>query len=77
MLNEAKIRSLKPKKSRYLICDADGLYLAVYPSGLKAWFFRRQTTDGKEFKKKLGGYPEIKLYDARQPLKKTVNRIHT
>lgn len=64
MLTEKLIRAAQPKEKKYLVCDTDHLYLVIYPSGLKTWVFRQQT-DGKPFKKTLGAWPEMSLYDAR------------
>ncbi|MBP3836221.1 MAG: tyrosine-type recombinase/integrase [Pyramidobacter sp.] len=64
MLTEKLIRAAQPKEKKYLVCDTDHLYLVIYPSGLKTWVFRQQT-GGKPFKKTLGAWPEMSLYDAR------------
>jgi len=64
MLTEKTIRAAQPKQKKYLVCDADHLYLVVYPSGLKTWIFRQQS-GGKPIKKTLGSWPEMSLYDAR------------
>ncbi|WP_035261941.1 tyrosine-type recombinase/integrase [Desulfonatronum lacustre] len=63
-LTVKKIDTLKPKEKTYLVIDADGLYLAVYPSGKKVWRFRYQL-DGKRNQIVLGQYPDLSLADAR------------
>ena len=58
MLNDKHIQALKPKQSRYLEADKDGLYIAVFPTGVKSFVFGYK--DPKTFKrklKKLGRYP--------------------
>lgn len=64
MLTEKAIRAAAAKEKKCLICDADHLYLVVYPSGLKSWIFRRRM-NGKAIKKTLGSWPEMSLYEAR------------
>lgn len=64
-LNDTKCRTTKPKDKTFKICDGDGLYLVVNPSGTKVWHFyysyesRRQTIS-------FGRYPDIGLADARK-----------
>lgn len=64
VLSEKQVRGALPKSKKYLLCDADHLYLVVYPSGLRTWVFRMQTKE-QTFKKTLGSYPEMSLYEAR------------
>lgn len=69
MLNDKHIQALKPKQSRYLEADKDGLYIAVFPTGVKSFVFGYK--DPKTFKrklKKLGRYPEFSLDMARKEL---------
>ncbi|MBQ9526265.1 MAG: tyrosine-type recombinase/integrase [Fretibacterium sp.] len=64
-LSELKIKNLKPRKSRYLVNDGQGLYIAVMPTGEKYWYVR--TRDGGiERKHSLGRYPDIGLKEARE-----------
>ncbi|MDP2206097.1 MAG: integrase arm-type DNA-binding domain-containing protein [Alphaproteobacteria bacterium] len=64
-LNDTKCKSTKPKDKKYKICDGDGLYLVVNPSGSKVWHFyysyakQRKTIS-------FGRYPDIGLADARK-----------
>ena len=39
MLNDARIRGLKPRQKPYKVADRDGLYLFVQPSGSNLWRF--------------------------------------
>lgn len=63
-LTDVAIRNLKPGDKDINIADSDGLYLRVYKSGSKAFFFRGQTA-GKWSWKKLGSYPEMTLAEGR------------
>ena len=64
-LSELKIRNLKPRKSRYLVNDGQGLYIAVMPTGEKYWYVRTRE-GGVEKKHSLGRYPDIGLKEARE-----------
>lgn len=64
-LTELKIKSLKPKATRYLISDGGGLSIAVMPTGEKYWYYRTWE-NGKERKVSLGRYPDIGLKEARE-----------
>lgn len=63
-LTELKIKSLKPRKSRYLLADGQGLYIAVMPTGEKYWYVR-SWKNGRESKVSIGKYPDISLKEAR------------
>lgn len=63
-LTELKIKSLKPRKSRYLLADGHGLYIAVMPTGEKYWYVR-SWKNGRESKVSIGKYPDISLKEAR------------
>ncbi|WP_234050428.1 MULTISPECIES: site-specific integrase [unclassified Xanthobacter] len=60
------IEALKPADDRREIPDGlmPGLYLIVQPSGVMSWAIRYRH-NGKPKKHTLGGYPAIKLADAR------------
>lgn len=64
-LSETRIRSLKPRDRSYKVADDRGLYLEVTPAGGKLWRFRYRIS-GSEKKLSIGGYPDIRLKDARQ-----------
>lgn len=65
LLTDAKIKTAKPKEKKYLLRDGRGLWLIVYPSGLKSWcvFFKK---NGKKTSKILGEYPTFSLNKARE-----------
>lgn len=63
-LTERKIQQAKPRKSRYLMCDGDGLNLEVMTSGSKFWRLRYRE-GGRERRVSLGRYPYISLAEAR------------
>lgn len=65
MLTEKKIASLKPKVTRYLVCDGDHLYVEVRPNGEKSWIYRIMI-NGRASKKTLGRVGEVDLYTARK-----------
>lgn len=62
MLTERILRNLKPKEKRYMICDADHLYIEVLPSGVLSWIYRQQSPS---IKRVIGRYPDMDLYSAR------------
>lgn len=63
-LTETQIKNLKPKATPY--ADGNNLYLFVYPSGAKsfAYIYTHPVTK-KRVKKKIGDYPDLVLFDAR------------
>ncbi|MPW43394.1 tyrosine-type recombinase/integrase [Acinetobacter guerrae] len=65
MLNDAKLRSLKPKEKVYRETDFDGLCLEVKPTGKKFWRYRFRL-HGKQLMMTLGAYPAIGLAEARK-----------
>lgn len=76
MLNETKIKSLKPKDKPYKIGDSEGLYLLISPNGSKLWRFKYRFNN-KEKTYSIGKYPVIKLAEAREErlnLKKLITK---
>ena len=65
MLTDAKIKNLKPGKSRRRIADFDGLYIEILPTGKKTWLFR-YTKEGARNWASIGEYPVISLKEARE-----------
>lgn len=70
MLSDKKIKDIKPQEKVTVICDSDGLYLEVLPSGKKNFFYRVRKKDlstGKMVAKRvtLGSFPAMSLYAAR------------
>ena len=53
MLTEKTIRDTKAKDKRYMLLDANGLYLEIYPTGTKSWRLRIYY-EKKEIRKTLG-----------------------
>lgn len=64
MLTVKQVEALRPKEKRYKISDAGGLYIVVYPSGVKSWRYNYKQ-NGKEQTKVYGQYPAMSLADAR------------
>jgi integrase len=64
-LTAKEVKEAKPRNSRYLLHDGDGLVLEVMTSGSKIWRFRDQR-GGREVKITLGKYPYLSLQDARE-----------
>jgi integrase len=65
VLNNTKIKALKPKEKAYRILDTDGLYIEVRPTGKKIWRVRKKDK-GKELVMTLGEFPDIELKKARE-----------
>jgi hypothetical protein len=64
MLNDLKIKRLKPREELYRVADHSGLCIEVRPSGSKFWRYRyRFLTKAKMLT--IGQYPEITLAYAR------------
>ena len=64
MLNDLKIKSLKPREELYRVADHSGLCIEIRPSGSKFWRYRyRFLTKAKMLT--IGQYPEITLAYAR------------
>ena len=64
MLNDLKIKQLKPKDKIYRVADHSGLCVEVRPSGGKFWRYRyRFLTKAKMLT--IGQYPETTLAEAR------------
>jgi len=64
MLNDTKLRGLKPKAAVYRIADANGLTIEVRPTGAKLWRYRYRHA-GKASMATLGEYPAVSLLEAR------------
>jgi integrase len=64
-LTAKEVQEAKPRNTRYLLHDGDGLVLEVMTSGSKIWRFRDQR-GGREIKITLGKYPSLSLQDARE-----------
>jgi integrase len=67
MLNDAKIRKLKPKAAPYKVSDRDGLYLLVHPTGGRWWRWDYRF-NGLRKTLSLGVYDDVGLAEARDKL---------
>lgn len=64
MLNDLKIKRLKPREELYRIADHSGLCIEIRPSGSKFWRYRYRFLN-KAKMLTIGQYPEITLAYAR------------
>ncbi len=66
MLNDTKIKSLKPKDKRYKVSDGENLYILVMPSGTKTFIYEYKSKQTFKYKRiSLGKYPIMSLLEAR------------
>ena len=65
LLNDIKIKSIKPAEKTKTYPDGQGLRLLVHVNGSKYWQFR-YTFESKEKIMALGLYPEVSLLEARK-----------
>lgn len=73
MLNDTKIKNLKPKEKSYFLTDFDNLLIFVRPTGKKSFYYNYY--DNKKRKKiKLGDYPAMSLKEARDKRDKIKNQ---
>ncbi|MBF0460381.1 MAG: tyrosine-type recombinase/integrase [Magnetococcales bacterium] len=59
------IQTLKPKEQRYEVLEGLGFSIRVTPTGTRTFFMVYQF-EGRNRRLTLGGYPEMKLAEARQ-----------
>ena len=71
-LTAAKVRNAGP--GRY--SDGNGLILVVWPSGSRNWI-QRITVDGKRKDIGLGGYPAVKLAEAREAARRNKEAVRS
>jgi len=64
-LTDIAIRSAKPRQKAYKLCDMQGLFVLVQPSGGKLWRMKYRY-GGVEKKLGFGTYPQVSLRDARK-----------
>ena len=64
-LTKKGIDALQPKALKYKLRDSDGLFMCVYPSGVKKWIVSVYV-DGKAREQSIGGYPELSPAAARK-----------
>ena len=65
-LTDTKIKSLKPKATRYRTSDTGGLLIEVMPSGAKIWRYRYQLFGVRQPPLTIGNYPDVSLAAARK-----------
>ncbi len=63
-LNDAKVKTAKPREKAYRLADERGMYLEVSPSGGKYWRMAYRF-EGKRKLLALGTYPDVSLSRAR------------
>lgn len=65
LLNDIKVKSLKPESKIKIHQDGSGLRLLIHPNGSKYWQLR-YTFDGKQKIMAIGLYPVVSLLEARK-----------
>lgn len=75
-LTDPKVKSLKPKKSRYIVWEegGTGLGVRVSPADRKSFIFMYRF-DGKSRMMTLGPYPKLKLVSARLKVAQAKDRL--
>jgi integrase len=63
-LTDKQLAALKPKQGRHSVHAGSGLYLEVWPSGVKSWRVR-YLQNGHRRRFNLGRYPDLSLAAAR------------
>lgn len=63
-LTDKQLAAFKPKQGRYSVHDGSGLYLEVWPSGVKSWRVR-YLQNGHRRRINLGRHPGLSLAAAR------------
>lgn len=66
-LTAVACRQAQPAEKPYKLCDAQGLYLLINPTGTKYWRYKYRW-QGTEKALSLGVYPQTSLSDARNQL---------
>ena len=60
------IKKLKSKDKEYSERLSNNLYIRVYPTGSKKFYYIYRNSDNKQIKIVIGKYDEVTLADARQ-----------
>ena len=68
------LSNLKPKDAPFLVRDAKGFAIRVFPSGVKTFLFIYER-DGKRKQLNLGTYPHTTLAEAREAYAYTLNSL--
>jgi len=66
VLNNTKVKQLKPSESVYRMLDSDGLYVEIKPNGRKFWRHRFRKLDGGYTMTSLGEFPSVTIEAARK-----------
>ena len=74
MLNNTKLKNLKPKDKAYSISDGHGLYVEVKPNGSKYWR-QNYRYNGKQKKLAHGVFPKVSLLEAREKRDKALKQL--
>jgi integrase len=69
-LTDIRVKSLKPKETRYFVADGNGLVLEVMTSGSKIWRYRYSLHARRQPLLTIGDYPAVSLQDARERARK-------
>jgi integrase len=64
MLNDTKLRALKPRANAYRVADTNGLCIEIRPTGARVWRYRFRHA-GSASIVTLGEYPSMSLAHAR------------
>lgn len=65
-LTDAQVRSAKAGEREVELADGRALFLVVGKGGAKSWVIRYRDSAGKSRRHVLGGYPDLKVHDARE-----------
>ena len=65
MLTIKKIESTRPRDGAYKLSDQRGLYLQIYPSGKRSWYYK-YVFNKQEKRYWIGEYPNVSLKEARK-----------
>lgn len=63
-LSEVEIKKAKPKEKQYKLFDGEGLFLLIFPNGLKRWRLN-YSFNKKTNTLAVGNYPDMSLKEAR------------
>lgn len=64
-LTDIEARQAKSKEKIYTLSDGQGMYLEIFPTGVKKWRMAYRQANGKTNRLTFGTYPEVSLADAR------------
>jgi integrase len=64
-LTDIEARSAKPKGKIYTLSDGQGMYLEIFPTGVKKWRMAYRQSNGKTNRLTFGTYPDVSLAEAR------------